>query len=210
MKHLKGYQSYLESLTIDYSISQQDINESLSVWYNSILNSVGAQEVSIFDTFHLPEDQFRNKIDLDFLSNSSEFINSLSSIGLKKTTLENSENYETFLNKPCRFMFIKKIADNDLENPDYILFQSWNDTLNKWEETKLYTINDNINKFYDKLSSKTIEITHDGINYIYTTSNGNEWELQNVGSETKIFKKYLRKGDLEEMAKDNKVKINIK
>lgn len=209
MIHLKHYKSYVESLTIDYSISNQDMNESLSVWYNSILNSVGAQEQDIFNTFHLPHDQFKNKLNLEFLSNNTEFINSLSSIGLKKGEMQYSEDYETFLNKPCKFMFIKKIESNDLENPIYILFQSWNDAMDKWEDVKLYTINDNINKFYDKLSSKTIEIIHNGINYIYTTSNGNEWQLQNVNSSNKTFKKYLRKEDLEEISKSNKVKINI-
>ena len=186
-----------------------DLNESLSMWYDLILNSIGAEEINIFDVLNLPKDQYQSNLDVDHFSNDTEFINSLSSIGLKKSQVQNTDDFETFVNKSCRFMFIYNIEANELENPIYIIFQIWNETLNKWEDAKLYKVNDDIKKFYDKLSSKTIELDDSLNKYIYMTSNGNEWVLQNLEKENEEFKKYLRKIDLETLVKDKKLKITI-
>ena len=175
MKYIKGYKKFSESLKFDLSIVNIDINESLSIWYDALLGSVGAQEVDIFDTFKLPKDDYIDKLDLEYLSDNIEFINSLSSIGLKKSGVQSSDDFETFVNKPCRFMLIYNIESNELENPNYLLIQSWNETLNKWENSKLYKVNDDIKKFYDKLSSKTIEVDDNGEKYIFVSSNSNEW-----------------------------------
>jgi hypothetical protein len=94
-----------------------------------------------------------------------------------------------------------------------MLFQTYNETLNKWDDTKLYKMNiegSNIQqKFFDKLTSRTIEISDGSENYIYTTSNGNEWELQNIQKENDIFKRYFRKEDLQKLLDDKKVKLTI-
>lgn len=209
MKYLQTYKTYLESLKIDVDIINIDINESLGLYYENILKSIGAEEVDMFDTFSLPKDDFENKLNLDMLTTNTEFINSLSSIGLKKSNLQNSDDLETFLNKPCRFMLIYNIEASELENPKYIIFQSFNDTLNKWEDCKLYKVGVNIQRFYDKLSSKTIELIDGENKYIYSTSNGNEWLLQNISNLSDKFKKYFRKGDFEKFINDNKFKINI-
>jgi hypothetical protein len=209
MKWIKGYNKFKESLKFDLSIVNIDINESLSVWYDALLNAVGAEEVDIYDTFKLPKDDYVDKLDLESLSDNIEFINSLSSIGLKGSAIQNSDDFETFVNKPCRFMFIYNIESNELENPNFLLIQSWNESLKKWENSKLYKVNDDIKKFYDKLSSKVIEIDNDGKKYIYNTSNGNEWILQNIEAVDDTFKKYLRKEDFEELLADKKVKIRI-
>jgi hypothetical protein len=179
------------------------------VWYDALLDSVGAEEIDMFDTFKLPKDDYIDKLDLEYLSDNIEFINSLSSIGLKKSNIQNSEEFETFVNKPCRFMFIYNIESNELENPNYLLLQSWNDTLQKWDNSKLYKVNDNVNKFYDKLSSKVIEVEDNGEKYIFSSSNGNEWVLQNVEKENDKFKKYFRKDEFEEFISSNKFKIRI-
>jgi hypothetical protein len=55
----------------------------LSVWYDSLLSSINAEEVDIYDTFKLPKEDFKDKLDLDFLEDNVEFINSLSSIALR-------------------------------------------------------------------------------------------------------------------------------
>ena len=210
MKWVKSYKNYTESIKFDLSIVNIDMNESLSIWYDELLDSINAEEVDIFDTFKLPKNDYIDKLDLEYLSDNIEFINSLSSIGLKKSSIQSSDDFESFINKPCRFMFIYNIESNELENPNYLLFQSWNDTLNKWTNSKLYKINNNVNRFYDKLSSKVIEVEDDGQKYIYSTSNSNEWVLQNIDAENDIFKKYLRKEDFENLIKDRKVKIRIK
>jgi hypothetical protein len=167
---------------------------------------MGAELVDIYNEFKLPRDY---KIDIEFLSENVEFINSLSSLGLKKSQIQSTDDYQTFIDKPCKFMFIYKIEDDEISNPEYILFQVWNETIGKWDDAKLYKIADDVRKFYDKLSSKIVEMEHEGEKYIYKTSNGNEWELQNSEKTNDTFKKYLRKEDLQKVALENKVKVTI-
>lgn len=212
MKFLMKYSQYLESLQIDLSFGMIDLMESLNIWHDALLSSIGAEEVDIYDTFSLPN-TFTN-LDIDFLNDNIDFLNSLASIGLKKSAVQNTDDFETFLNKPCKFMLVYDINSNELEGSEYMLFQNWNETLNKWSDTKLYKMNvggDNIQqKFFDKLISRTIEIVDGDENFIYTTSNGNDWELQNRGTDSnEIYKKSLRKEELQKLLDDRKVKLNI-
>jgi hypothetical protein len=210
MKYLKSYKIYKESILIDLSLSTVgDLLESLTIWHDALLGAVGAEELNIFDTLKLPVDDFKDKLDFEFLQDNVEFINSLSSIAIKKSTLQNSEEYQTFLNKPCKFMFLYDINSNELENPVYLMFQVWNESIKKWDDVKLYKINDDVKKFYDKLTSRTIEIVDGDQNYIYQTSNGNEWVLQNVDKENDIYKRTFRKEELQEMLASKSVTVNI-
>lgn len=210
MRKLKTYNQFKESLVIDLNFQNvEDLLESLTIWHDALLTSIAAEELNIFDTLKLPTDDFSGNLDLDFLSDNIEFINSLSSLALKKSALENSDDYQTFLNKPCKFMFIYDINSNELENPIYLLFQTWIDTSDNWQDVKLYKVNDDAKKFYDKLTSRTIEIVDGDQNYIYTTSNGNEWVLQNTDKENDIYKNNFRKEELEELVKEKKIKINV-
>ncbi len=210
MRKIKTYNQFKESLVIDLGFQNiEDLLESLTVCYDALLSSVGAEEVDIFDTLKLPTDDFTDKLDLDILGDNVEFINSLSSIALKKSQLQNSDDYQTFLNKPCRFMFIYDINSNELENPVYIMMQVYNDTLRKWDDVKIYKIKDDVKKFYDKLTSRTIEIVDGDQNYIYETSNGNEWVLQNKDKENDVYKSVFRKEELQDLLKDRNIKVNI-
>lgn len=210
MKYLKKYISFKESVLVDLSVQTMvDILESLTIWHDALLEVIGAEEVDIFDTLKLPEEDYKDKLDLDYLEDNVEFINSLSSIALKKSEVKLSDDFQTFLNKPCRFMFIYGIDKNELENPSYLIFQSWNETLNKWEDVKLYKIHENIQRFYDKLSSRTIELIDGGDKYLYQTSNGSEWILQNIEKENDTYKKVFRKEELEDFIEKNKIKVNI-
>ena len=74
---------------------------------------------------------------------------------------------------------------------------------------KIYKIQDDVKKFYDKLTSRTIEIVDGDQNFIYTTSNGNEWVLQNKDVENDVYKQTFRKEELEDLVKDRKIKINV-
>lgn len=210
MKFLKKYSGYLESLRVDLMLIDIDSNESLNLFYENILQSIGAEEVDLFDTFKLPKDDSSYKTDLNVFNKNPNFIYSLSSIGLKNSSLQSTDDLETFVNRPCRFVMIYRIEANELENPDFILFQSWYETLSKWEDIKTYKITGNIKSFYDKLASKVIEITHDERNYIYQSSNKNEWILQNVDKANDTFKKYFRKEDFEKFINDNKFRFDIK
>ncbi len=208
MKFLKKYKQYLESLQIDLSIQDIDIMESLNIWHDVLLSSVGAEQVDIFKIFTLPQ-EFSENLDIDFLSDNIEFINSISSIGLKKSSIQNTDDFETFINKPCKFMMIYDINSNELENPEYMIFQTWNETIKKWDDAKLYKITDDIKKFFDKLTSRTIEILDADQNFIYVTTNGNDWELQNLDKENDIYKRFLTKEELQSLLDDRNVKLNI-
>jgi hypothetical protein len=208
MKWVKSFKKYKESLEIDLALYNVDLKESLNLWHDVILGSIGAKEEDIYDIIKLPKEQYQNKMNIDFLSNDVEFINSLASIGLKKSPVQSTDDFECFINKPCKFMFIYGVESNELENPIYILFESWNETLKKWDDAKLYKVNDDVKRFYDKLSSKTIEVTDGEENYIYSTSNGNEWELQN-NKESDVYQKVLRNDDFEKLVNDRKAKLKI-
>ena len=210
MKYIKGYKKFKESVVVDLTFQNvEELLESLNLWHDALLNAISAEEVDIYDTFKLPKEMSDKLEDLDTLSDNVEFINSLSSIALKKSELKNSEDFQTFLNKPCKFMFVFDINSNELENPVYLLFQVWNETTNNWESVKLYKVNDDVKKFYDKLTSRTIEILDGDENYIYQTSNGNEWVLQNVDKMNDVYQKTFRKEELQELLKDRNVKVNI-
>ncbi len=194
MKYLKRYQKFKESIVVDLEFqSVGELLESLNLWHDALLNAISAEEVDIYNTLKLPKEVSDKLTDLDSLSDNVEFINSLSSISLKKSEVRNSDDFQTFLNKPCKFMFVFDMNSNELENPIYLLFQVWNETLDKWEDVKLYKVNDDVNRFYDKLTSRTIEILDGDENYIYQTSNGNEWTLQNVDKTNDIYQKTFRK-----------------
>jgi hypothetical protein len=209
MKTIKTYKQFKESLVIDLMVMSVDILESMNIWHDVLLSAISAEEKDIFDTLKLPKDFYQERLTLDFLSNNIEFVNSLSSLGLKKSPVQNTEEYQTFVNKPCKWMFIYDIASNELENPLYITFQVWNETNKEWEDVKLFKINGDVKKFYDKLSSKTIEVTDGDENYIYITSDGNTWELQNLDKENDVYKRFFRKDELQSLLNDRKVTVSI-
>lgn len=207
MRFLKNYKLYIESFTLHSYLF--DIDESLSISNDLLLSSINANEVDIFDTLKLPKDFYNGRLTIDFLSNNIEFINSLSSLGLKKSQVNTSDDFQCFVNKPCKWMFIYDISSNELENPVYITFQVWNETAKKWDDVKLFKVNGDAKNFYDKLSSKTIEVTDGDENYIYVTSDGNTWELQNVEKENDVYKRFFRKDELQKILDDRKVKVSI-
>jgi len=209
MKYLKTYKNYLESVQIDLEYDAIDLMESLNIWYDSLLNIIDAKEVDMEKEFDLSDSFHELDTDIDNLNIDVKFISSLTKKGLKKSKVENTDDYESFINKPFKFMMIYNINSNELENPEYMVMQIWNNSLKKWDKTKLFKINGDIKKFYDKLSSKTIEILDGDKNYIYTTSNANEWILQNVEDENDIYKKYFRKEEFEQLLNDRKIKLNI-
>ena len=209
MKKIKTYKKFKESLVIDLMVMSVDILESMNIWHDVLLSAISAEEKDIFDTLKLPKDFYQKRLTLDFLSSNIEFINSLSSLGLKKSSVQNTDEYQTFVNKPCKWMFIYDISSNELENPIYITFQVWNETNKEWEDVKLFKINGNVKNFYDKLSSKTIEVTDGDENYIYITSDGNTWELKNLDIENDVYKRFFTKDELQSLLNDRKVTVSI-
>ena len=197
---IKKFNKFKESVIIrsfDF-----ELNDSINIWYDSLLSSIDAEEVNIEDTLKLNI----NNTDLEYLNDNNNFIKSLSSLGLKKSNMELSSDYETFLNKPCRFMFIYDINASELETPKYLLLQISNE--NGYDNTKCYKINNNINNFYDQLSSKRIEIIDNDKRFIYETSDKNTWELKSE-HEDEFFKRSMRKEDLEKTINERKAKVKV-
>ena len=207
MKWIKSFKNYKESLLINIEISGSDVMESLNMLEDVLLNSIEAKEVDLFDTLKVDKNLLNNKLDLDDLFNNVDFINSLTSLSLKKSNLEDTTSYQTFLTRPSKFMFIYNNQQNELENPIYILFQVKNG--DQWQPTKLYKIGNDVKRFYDKLSSRTIEILDGDENYIYTTSNGSDWELQNSDKMNDIYKKNFRKEEIMKLLDDRNLKLNF-
>ncbi len=209
MKYIKSYQKYKESIVIDTQLLPIDILESMNIWHDALLSSIDAKEEDIFNVLKLPKDFYQDRLTLDFLSDNIEFINSLTSLSLKKSAVQNTDDYQTFISKPCKWMFIYDINSNELEKPEYMIFQIWNETLKNWEDIKFFKVNSDSKRFYDKLTSKTIEISDGTDNYIYATSNGNDWELQNTEQESDEYRKFLRKEELQDILDKKKIKIKI-
>jgi hypothetical protein len=87
--------------------------------------------------------------------------------------------------------------------------EMWDDEKMKWTNIKLYKVNNDVKRFYDILSSKTIELFYDNKNFIYKTSNTNDWELQNLLDETNLFKRFLSKSELSDLMKNKDVSTKI-
>ena len=202
---IKKFDTFRESLVIDLVDAEFDLNESLGVYIDTILNSINAKPLDIFSTLQLAKN---TNIDLESLDKNTDFISKLSNLDLKKSNMQLSSDYETFLDLSIRFMFIYDKKQNELETPYYLLLQIFNTALKKWETTKIYKIGDDIKKFYDQLSSKTIEIEDEGKKYIYETGDKNTWTLLSV-EDSPIYKRTFNKEDLERIIQDRKVKLKI-
>lgn len=217
MRYLKSYQIFSESLVFDVLHNKVNLLESLVIWHNALLDSISAEKLDIFDTLKLPKEEFSENLDIDYLSNSVEFINSLTSMKLKKGVVENTDDYETFIDKPCKWMFIQGIESvGDLEtmpnstvNPIYLLFQTWNDSTSNWSDVELYRVNDDVNKFLSSLTSREIEIMDGNVSYRYKTSNANEWELVDKSLKNDIYQDVFRREELEKLIGDRDVKVTI-
>lgn len=211
MKYIKSFNSIkrlkkFESINLNYD-KFDDIMESMNVWYDTLLSAISAEEVDVYEVFKLPIEV--KILDLSYLKDNKQFINSIIKAGFKISEINNSDDFETFLNKPCKFMFIYNASKHELENPDYLFLQIWNESLKTWSDVKLYKVNDDVRRFYEKLTSKTIEIIDGDKNYIYETSNGNEWILQNLEEENDTYKKVFRREEIRDLINKNK-QINIR
>ena len=90
---------------------------------------------------------------------------------------------------------------------DLSIYQNKYDSV--YTNVKLFKVNGDVKRFYDILSSKTIELFHNDSNYIYKTSNTNDWELQNLLDETKMFKRFLNNTELIDLMKNSGVSSKI-
>lgn len=164
---------------------------------NDIISKSDLEYVDITKLFKLDKNYVNNT--LSFISKDSTFINTLSSLGLKKSNIEHSIYYQTFLDDNISWLFIYNINDNNLTEPRYIIIESDN-------KIKMYK-NTNIKKFFDNISTKTITVNYNNKDYIYTTYDANTWELENR-KENKVCKKELNNDELYELLNNKDITIN--
>lgn len=180
----------------------------ISIPYDDLISTFNGEEVDTYDTFKLQKSFYKDRMTLSFLNDNIEFINSLSSLSLKKSKIQNSDDYQTFIDTPIRWMLIYGYNDNELQDPQYILIEKYIN--NTWTDLHTYKINGPFKNFYDKLTSKTIEFIDDDDKYIYSTSDTNTWELQNINDKNKKYKKFYTKDEMHRFISDNKnIKVNV-
>ena len=191
--HMKFIKTF-ESFDLQEPKTMSELLEKLSVVEQSILDSIGAEMINIENFLHesIPLDNLEN------LESNPEFINLLIMKGLRKDTVKHTDDYETFLLEPFKYLLTRDKVKNDLQDPDFIFIQTFNSTQQKWNSIKMYKITGDFKNFYEKLTNRTIEIEDNGSKYLYQTSNKNEFELVNQ-EENEKFPRFVRKEDLLKM-----------
>jgi len=215
MKNINNYNTFLFETATEMKevFNDADILESIVTDSDALLKSIEAQEVDIFTTFGLNPDKLKSNFNIQELYDNDIFNSQLSKKGYKKNELESTEETETFIEETVQIKFfsIYSKTQSELEQPKYIIYQSKSKKSNKWDNVKSYSVNGDMQKFYNKLTNKTIEIKKDDKTYIYQTSNsGNDWGLmKNKEKTTDRFKEFMSNDDIKGILVDNDVSITI-
>jgi hypothetical protein len=214
MKILKNYNTFVfENATEMVEIfNDADILESIVTDSNSLLKSIKAEEVDLFQTFSLSPDNLKSNITIEELYDNKIFNDSLIKNGFKKNELESTDESETFIEDAIHIKFFSIYDKNssELEQPKFIIYQSKKKKSNTWEDVKCYKVNSDMKHFYNKLTNKSIEIKKGGKLYVYNTSNsGMDWQLSPNEKETDSFKKMMSNDDIKAILLDDDVSITI-
>ena len=207
------FESILENIPMVSDIAiELDILESIVTDSEALLKSIEAVEVDLYTTFHLDPDLMKNDYNIQELYDNENFNKGLEKHGYKKNELESTEESDTFIEETIhiKFFSIYKKKQSELEQPKYIIYQSNSGSKN--DTVKAYKVNGDMNRFYTKLTNKSIEIEKGDKTYIYNTSNsGNNWLLQKHqdNQDTKIFKDDMSNDDIKGILIDDDVSITI-
>lgn len=197
---IKCYSSFLKE-NINPAAPTTDVDD--------LLKSIGAKQVLMGDEFNFNSEKFT---DIDSLVQNGEFISKLDKKNYKKNNVEFSQDSETFLEKrsDIKFFLIFKKEDSELDpKPEFIVIQSKSKD-GAWGAIRMYKIEENIDNFYNKLSSKTIELKKGNMNYIYRTSNGgNDWTLQNIQNKNATFKNIMTNDEIKATVSDGSTTVKI-
>lgn len=227
MKRLKNYNLYIfenimgdiemkkfSSSELQNTFIDLDILESIVTNSDELLNSIGAEEVDLFQTFNFSPDSIKSNFTIEELYDNQIFNQRLIKGGYKKNELESTEETETFMEDTIivKFFSVYKKDRSELERPEYIIYQSRKRKETKWNPIKCYKVKNDMKNFYDKLTNKTVEIKKGDKTYIYSTSNsGNDWQLQKreEDQDTKTFKDLMSNDDIKAVLLDDDVSITI-
>lgn len=212
MKLLNNYNQYIFE-NIEYQeevelFAAANVLESIITDSESLLKTIEAEEVSIKDYFDFNLEDLSS---LESLYKDPLFDKTLVQKGYNKSKIEYSKDYDTFLEKTLdiKFFLIYKKEKSSLD-PEYLVFQHKVKQEPNYEPVKMYRVKGDMRKFYDNLTTKTIELKKDGNNYIYITSNsGGDWVLKNIESEDGTFKKLLGNQDIKNILQDKSISLTI-
>ena len=217
MKHLSYFDGFLvESINQDEMLdafNDADVLESIVTDSNELLTSIKAVEVDLYTTFGVKPGDYRKGLTVEQLFDDDGFNNRLRKMKLDKTFVEYSDDSETFLDKSVmvKFFTVHVSGKSQLDRQEYIIFQCKKGDEDGWDDIKCYKVNDDMRKFYDKLSNKTIELKDGDKSYIYSTSNCAEWTLlkNGDGQGNKTYRDTISSLDIKAILKDKNVTITI-
>jgi hypothetical protein len=207
LQKIKTYQQFVTENTQEMVeiFHDADVLESIVTDSETLLQAINAEEVNLYREFNVSP--LIKKI--DDLYFQSDFNTSLEEKGLKKSDMDATQETETFIDKTLNIKFFLLYTESELK-PDFIVFQSRRKGANEWDELKCYRVQNDINNFYNKLTSKTVEIKKGDKNYIYVTSNaGNDWILKNIEDENDEFRKMMNNDDIKAILTEDDISVTI-
>ena len=202
MKRIKQFNEF---------ITEKNSIKDIKISIEDLLDVINDNELNLKTTFNLEGEDVTEKDNISKLYSDAQFNKTLDKKKLKKGKLQDTKDSETLLddNYILRFFFIYEKDAIELEEPKYILVQYYNKSTNEVSNIMLFDNDDSINKFYEMLTDKTIEIQKGKKEFIYQTSNsGNNWELKNPKQVKGKFKDELDSDEVDKLLKNKKIKLN--
>lgn len=190
----------------------QFINENLFVSkikddVNSIVTKCGFQLLNFESIFEIKPDQ-----DLSIVTQSSEFLKKIQQKQLRATDVEKSSETSSLVLNPIQYCLLYNQDQTEAANPVYILIQDIVD--GKFHSIQLYYVTSEINKFFEYLTNRLIEVTKSNdpsVKYIYRTTNaGENWELQNKEEANNVMKQQMFGDELADLERNKMINIEIK
>jgi len=200
MKHLKGYNNYINEKKIP----------KLTIDIEELLSAIDGGKTDIFRTFRINKDEVGVRGIIDDLFNNNGFNDNIEKNDMKHGKLQNTQESETLLdnNYTLKFFLIYDKDETELQEPGFMVLQYYNEKTKERSDILGFAIN-NINPFYEKLTNATIELIKGDNTYVYQTSNGgNNWEMKNVQMEDSEMKGTFDNKELQDVI--NKKKLTIK
>jgi len=183
MKYLQDFYSFKAKRIVEnidgYELPfRVDLRESISTSPDEVLNVIDAKELDLCDELVLNPEEIDLRTELEQFVQNQQFLESIEKLDLKIGDVEKTSDFQTFLSVPMCYVCLYPSGSSDLQDPIMLLVQVWDASTKTWSNMRLFDVEDDFNKFYDELSSKTVEITRDGQTCIYkTTNSGNNWTL---------------------------------
>jgi hypothetical protein len=216
MKKINNYNQYIfeQATEMEEIFNDADILESIVTDSDALLKSIEAEEIDLYTTLKINKDEIKNNITIQELYDNQIFNKQLEKMGYKKNELESTDESETFIDETVQIKFfsIYKLNQTELDQPKFIVYQSKNTKDANWNQIKAYSVNGDMQKFYTKLTNKTVEIKKGDKTYVYVTSNsGNDWQLQKHqdNQDNSTFKDMMSNDDIKAILVDDDISITI-